>query len=59
MVVLGVSGSFGENRGDFKVLEKKMEFPVGFWRIMGNNRQFSDPARELLEVFERMYWGVL
>ena len=45
--------------GDFKVLEKKMEFPVGFWRIMGNNTQFSDPARELLEVFERMYWGVL
>ena len=34
-------------------------FLVGFWRIMGNKREFSYRARELLRVFERVHRGVL
>ena len=30
-----------------------------FWRIVGSKREFSDPARELLGVFGRVYRSVL
>ena len=30
-----------------------------FWRIVGSKREFSDRARELLGVFERVYRSVL
>ena len=54
---------YGSFRGSFEEFWERNGslgvFLPEFWRIVGNKREFSDRARELLGVFKRVYRSVL